>query len=211
MAFMRFFQNKDYSVDKLHKEQLDPNPIAELRKWLRKANRQKIKEYNAMVLSTSDCSTSINSRVVLLKEVTEQGLVFFTNYKSRKAQEIEKNNHVSVTFFWAQMEKQIRIQGIATKLDPNYNKEYFKSRNYKSQITSVISPQSSEIESRNILVQHFKELLTRNQPLECPSDWGGYIIEPTQFEFWQGRKHRLNDRLEYFLDNGEWKIRRLAP
>jgi pyridoxamine 5'-phosphate oxidase len=208
---MHLFKRREYSVDKLHKDQLDPNPVVELKKWLRKAAKSNIKDSNAMVLSTSNCENGISSRVVLLKEVTDEGLVFFTNYGSKKALEIEQNNQVGVTFYWAELEKQVRIQGIAIKLDEASNNNYFRTRDYKSQIASIISPQSSEIESRHILVQRFKEIMYRNEPLSRPENWGGYIIEPTVFEFWQGRKYRLNDRLEYFLENGIWKIRRLAP
>ena len=208
---MRLFRSREYSVDKLQKSHLEANPINELRKWLRKASRSNIKDYNAMNLATVDGNNSISSRIVLLKEVNDRGLVFFTNYNSKKGSDIDNNNQVYVTFFWSQLEKQVRIHGIATKLNKKENDAYFKTRNYKSQVASTISPQSEIIESRSSLVQKFKDVLYKNDTLERPEYWGGYLIEPVSFEFWQGRKYRLNDRLEYYNDENEWKIRRLAP
>ena len=208
---MRFFKTKQYSAEKLHKNQLDENPIIELRKWLRKASIAKIRDFNAMNLSTMSCENLISSRIVLLKEISDSGLVFFTNYNSQKAAQIENNPVVSVTFFWADLEKQIRIQGIASKLTSEENDLYFKSRNYKSQVASIVSPQSQEIESRNVIMEKFKAMLNKNETLQRPQWWGGYQIDPISFEFWQGRKYRLNDRLEYFKVGDEWKIRRLAP
>ncbi len=211
MSFMHIFKRREYSVDKLHKDQLDANPLIEFKKWLRKAAKGNIKDSNAMVLSTTVCNEDISSRVVLLKEVNDLGIVFFTNYNSKKAKEIEKNSQVAVTFYWAELEKQVRIQGRAEKLNDTDNDNYFRSRDYGSQIASIVSPQSTEIESRHILVQRFKEMMYKNEPVSRPKDWGGYVIIPHLFEFWQGRKHRLNDRLEYFIEDGHWKIRRLAP
>ena len=208
---MRFFRSKEYSIDKLQRSHFDVNPINELQKWLRKASRSNIKDYNAMNLSTASSDRGLSSRIVLLKEVNNKGLVFFTNYNSRKAHDIENNNQVYVTFFWSELEKQIRIHGVASKLDNMENDAYFKTRNYKSQIASTISAQSEMIKSRDALVQKFKDVLYKNEALERPDSWGGYLIEPISFEFWQGRKYRLNDRLEYYREENEWKIRRLAP
>lgn len=207
---MRFFFRRKYSIGKLHRSDLNPDPLKELQLWLNKAARKNIIDYNAMVLSTVDSNGIPNSRVVLLKEISQGGLVFYTNYQSAKAREIEYNPNVALLFFWPELEKQVRIQGLVTKISEEENDKYFFQRDYKSQAASIASQQSQPISSRKELLRQFNEVLSQNK-LTRPPYWGGYRVNPFSFEFWQGREYRLNDRFQYRLENDKWIIQRLAP
>jgi len=197
-------------VAKLHRHDLDPDPILELKKWINLAASKKIRDYNAMVLSTVDQKGNPNARVVLLKEIDEMGLIFFTNHNSTKALEIEFNPNVAVTFYWPELEKQIRIRALVSRLEDEKNDFYFNQRDRKSKAASISSMQSVEIRSRKDLIKNFHEVLEKNN-LTRPHYWGGYRVIPYEYEFWQGREYRLNDRFVYRKENDQWKISRLSP
>jgi pyridoxamine 5'-phosphate oxidase len=151
--------------------------------------------------------------VVLLKELTSEGLVFYTNYNSKKGQQISTNQHVSAMFFWAETERQVRIKGTAEKISDQNSEAYFLSRPLDSQLGAWASPQSQAIENRKVLddnYTYYEDYFQHNR-IKKPPHWGGFLIRPEYFEFWQGRPNRLHDRLEYVLSDGQWIIRRLAP
>jgi pyridoxamine 5'-phosphate oxidase len=148
----------------------------------------------------------------LLKEIENDGFIFFTNYNSRKAKQISENNQAALLFFWEALERQIRIEGMIEKTNKTTSDDYFHSRTRESQAGSIVSKQSEIIESRESLEDEFKNLLNSDiQQLERPKYWGGYKLYPKLFEFWQGREHRLHDRIQYRLDDGKWIRERLAP
>ena len=202
-----------YQKDELSESSVQKNPLKQFSIWLDDALKEKTPEPTAMVLSTLDQSGNPDSRVVLLKELTSEGLVFFTNYDSKKGQQISVNQHVSVVFFWTETERQVRIKGIAEKIPEKESEAYFLSRPLESQLGAWASPQSQVIESRQILDDnylHYKEYFQNNE-IKKPPHWGGFLIRPEYFEFWQGRPNRLHDRLEYVLSENQWIISRLAP
>ena len=203
----------NYQKFELTEETVNNDPILQLTAWLNDAIENQKQDPTAMVLSTIDREGNPESRVVLLKELKVEGLVFFTNYDSKKGQQITINQHVSVVFFWPELERQVRIKGRAEKISPEDSEIYFKSRPLDSQLGAWASPQSQIIESRNVLddnYAHFKQYF-ENQEITKPPHWGGFLIRPAYFEFWQGRSNRLHDRLEYIPAENSWQIRRLAP
>jgi len=203
----------NYQKHELSEQAISKNPFEQLTKWLKDAVSGKAPEPTAMVLSTLDQAGNPDSRVVLLKEITPEGLVFFTNYNSKKGQQISVNKHVSVVFFWDETERQVRIKGTAVKLPEKESDSYFLSRPLESQLGAWASSQSQVIESRKILddnYTHYQKYFQQNE-IKKPPYWGGFLIRPEYFEFWQGRPNRLHDRLEYILSGDQWTIRRLAP
>jgi pyridoxamine 5'-phosphate oxidase len=188
-----------------------PSPYSQFEQWFDAALAHKVPEPNAMVLSTATQSGIPSSRVVLLKGFSKQGFVFFTNYTSRKGKELSENPHGSLNFWWASLERQIRIDGVIEKISEQESDTYFYSRPIGSQAGAIVSPQSEEIESRVWLEQKFIEIQL-NGNLKRPDYWGGYILMPIAIEFWQGRSNRLHDRLLYEKQvDATWKIKRLAP
>ncbi len=203
---------KDYNKETIDVNTFNANPMYQFNTWFKQAIDVEIEEPNAMVLSTVNSLGKPSSRVVLLKHTEAEGFIFFTNYLSRKGQDIEKNTSVSLLFFWKELERQVRIEGLVEKKSPELASEYFKSRPYKSQIAAVISPQSQEIPNRAFLDQKMSELENLSEPITCPEHWGGYIIKPEYMEFWQGRANRLHDRIAYIKNSDlSWRITRLAP
>ena len=206
---------KSYQSGKLDLADLTTDPIDLFRRWWHEAIDAEIVEANAMTLATVDSEGRPSARIILLKGITPEGFEFFTNYQSRKADEISENSHVALLFFWKEMERQIRIEGIAEKVTPTRSEAYFQSRPRGSQVGAWASPQSQVIPDRSILENKVNEIESRfsgQDPLPCPEHWGGYIVKPTMIEFWQGRPDRLHDRFRYsLLSNGTWKIDRLAP
>jgi pyridoxamine 5'-phosphate oxidase len=205
---------KDYSLATLEENEIEINPILQFEKWFKEAANANISEPNAMNLSTVSKDNKPSSRIVLLRNVDKRGFVFYTNYNSRKAKNIDENPFVSLTFFWVDIERQVRIEGRASKLSIIESDEYFKERPRLNQIGAWASPQSEVIENREVLEQKLKEIEERfkDKSIERPPFWGGYLIEPQRVEFWQGRPGRLHDRIEYTLsENKDWKINRLAP
>ena len=193
---------------------LDPNPISQFSSWLAEAAANPmVVEANAMVLSTS-IGDAISSRTVLLKDVTERGFTFFTNYESQKAQEIAANPHVSLLFPWYPMERQVIIRGSVTKVPAVESDEYFASRPWGSQIGAWASSQSAELADRGDLEARYAEYAAKfpeGTPVPRPPHWGGYLVQPTTIELWQGRYSRLHDRVRYTATNGGWTIQRFYP
>jgi pyridoxamine 5'-phosphate oxidase len=202
---------KSYEKHSLEVEDLKATPHEMLEFWLSEV--EDLHDYNAMVVSSVDASGQPHSRVVLLRGVNEEGLKFYTNYSSHKGQELEQNNKVALNFFWPTVERQVRVEGELYKLTDAESDAYFNSRPRESQIGAWVSPQSSTIESREVLNERFRDYTDKfeGHPVPRPAHWGGYIIRPKYYEFWQGRPNRLHDRLTYRLQDGAWKISRMAP
>lgn len=203
---------KDYTLKSLDMLDVNQNPLIQFNDWFKEAIESNVLEVNAMNLSTLGVDGFPNGRIVLLKEV-DHGFVFFTNYESEKGQEIFSLGKGSLTFFWPELERQIRIQGIIEKVTEQESDAYFLSRPKSSQIGAWASPQSKVIASRMDLTEEENRLkeLYEFQNLERPAHWGGYRLSPIKIEFWQGRSSRLHDRIVYRLLEGSWKIVRLAP
>jgi pyridoxamine 5'-phosphate oxidase len=203
---------KQYQYAALTEELASQNPFSQIDNWLSQAVNSEEAEPTALELSTVDADMQPHSRVVLLKEFTENGFVFFTNYEGNKSKEIASNAKVALLFFWQRQERQVRITGVAEKIDAAASDDYFYSRPVESRIGAWASPQSQPIETYDILAQRFdafKKQFGENIPR--PPHWGGFVVKPTTFEFWQGRPNRLHDRLYYTQQNQNWKIERLAP
>jgi pyridoxamine 5'-phosphate oxidase len=166
-----------------------------------------------MFLATSGTDGKPSGRMVLLKEINEKGFVFYTNYNSLKGREIRKNPNVAITFHWKELERQVRIIGKAGKVTKKESDAYFQNRPFESKVSAAISPQSYVISGRGFLEKEREKLLSRIKDKEIarPLNWGGFIIKPVQFEFWQGRQSRLHDRIQFRLENKKWIIERLAP
>jgi len=201
----------DYLKSELNVEDLAEEPITLFKKWLSQAITFS-NDANAFVLSTVNSKGVPSSRVLLLRGASEKGLIFFTNYSSRKSHEIEVNPNVCMNFFWPDMERQVRINGSINRLLEKESDDYFNSRPYESRIGAWSSPQSQVIKSRDVLEKKIKEL-KKKYPNEVPrpENWGGYFIIPNEIEFWQGRASRLHDRFLYKKKGDSWLINRLAP
>jgi pyridoxamine 5'-phosphate oxidase len=203
---------KNFGLHSLVEDELPLNPLLLLKTWLKEVSLKEIPDFNAMVLSTVGNNNKPASRVVLLKEIKESGqLVFFTNYESRKGEEITANNQVAINFFWPNLERQVRIEGKVEKTSRLISEKYFESRPLESQASAMLSPQSRVIESLDGLRLKAKEMINNPANLGCPENWGGYAITPKYFEFWQGGSDRLHDRIAYILKNNVWEKVRLAP
>ena len=203
----------NYKKSSIDFKNLDDNPISFFLKWFDDALKVNKDEANACVLSTVSVENKPSSRVVLLKSVNEKGFKFFTNYKSNKSLDIQNNPNVSLNFYWPELERQVRITGIAEQISPKDSDEYFKNRPRESQMGAWLSHQSTSIglyydfmDTLNKLESSFK-----GKDIERPLHWGGYCIIPSKIEFWQGRPSRLHDRLLYEFDENVWNKKRLAP
>lgn len=203
---------KDYSLKTLNINDLCANPIDQFNIWFQEALASKVIEINAMTLSTIGEDGFPNGRIVLLKEV-DSGFVFFTNYQSQKGRELAKNPVASLTFFWPELERQVRIKGEIEKVSSKLSDEYFFSRPKGSQIGAWTSPQSQKLKSKEELEQRLIEMEQKfeNTPISRPLHWGGYRLIPSYVEFWQGRPSRLHDRVCYEEKNGAWERSILAP
>ena len=204
---------EDYSLSTLDENDVHADPIQQFKLWLDESLKAMLPEPNAMTLSTVDSEQKPHSRIVLLKGIEKNGFIFYTNYKSDKGRDIESNPNVSICFLWKELERQVRIEGIAKKISSESSEEYFVSRPVKSQIGALASEQSSVIENRAILEEKFEALtkLYSTGHVPMPDHWGGYVVEPTSIEFWQGRRSRLHDRIKYEKEKKNWIINRLAP
>ncbi len=204
---------KDYKLDSLSKEEVDENPITQFKKWMDQAISFHIAEPNAMTLVTSTPDGIPSARIVLLKSFDNDGFVFFTNYESRKGQELAKNPHACIVFDWHLMERQVRVEGVAKKISDEESDHYFNSRPESSQLGAWISPQSTFIDDRQELENRKTKIenMFEDKPISRPPHWGGYVLKPHTVEFWQGRQSRLHDRIIYIKAGEEWILRRLAP
>jgi pyridoxamine 5'-phosphate oxidase len=203
----------DYKFAELTESCIDKNPLKQFEQWLNDAISAKVNEPTAMSVITVGVDGFPDSRMVLLKDYNENGFTFFTNYNSNKGKAIENNPAVGLHFFWPELERQIRISGFAEKTTAEVSERYFYLRPVLSQIAAVVSNQSSKIQSRDFLQNRFETLKEENAGgiIKRPENWGGILIKPLKFEFWQGRESRLHDRILYENENGSWVISRLAP
>ncbi|MDQ3277312.1 MAG: pyridoxamine 5'-phosphate oxidase [Bacteroidota bacterium] len=205
---------KEYAAETLLEKDVVSNPIAQFQKWWDQVIASEILEPNAMTLATASADGLPSARIVLLKGFDEKGFVFYTNYKSYKAAQLEENPKACLVFHWKELERQVRISGIVTRVPEEESDAYFHSRPVGSRIGAWASPQSQLIENREWLEQEFgrKKEMFSDGNVPRPQHWGGYLVMPIIVEFWQGRFSRLHDRIQYSLDeNGAWKIERLAP
>ena len=202
----------DYSGDVLDLKDFNKNPIKQFENWFEFAKTNEVIEPNAMILSTLS-KNSINSRTVLLKDITDEGFVFFTNYTSVKGNDIRENDNVSSVFLWKKIEKQVIIKGSASKIKAEDSIKYFNSRPRKSKIAAWASLQSTKLNDSNDLDERFKyyENKFENKEIPYPEFWGGYIIKPLSVEFWQGRSSRMHDRILYKKESKNWSICKLYP
>lgn len=204
----------NYSKQALTEESVADNPIDQFHEWLEEAISSEVEEPTAFILSTVNSLGRPSARVLLLKELSSQGFTFFTNYSSRKGQDLAQNPYASITFFWPALERQVRIEGEVSRVPETESDAYFHSRPKGSQIGAWASPQSQEIESRDFLHQadqKYNEQFADAEVIPRPSHWGGYVLQPNRIEFWQGRPNRLHDRILYEQTNGNWQLKRLAP
>lgn len=205
---------KNYKKGSLDEALVDANPFQQFRTWFYHVkNSGGIDEVNAMTLTTVGIDGYPRGRVVLLKKYDEQGFYFYTNYTSEKGKAIENNNKVSISFFWPNIERQVIIKGTAVKTSTEDSKNYFASRPKGSQLGALISNQSSVVRNRQLLEDQLISLEQKYEHKEVPKpeNWGGYIVQPISFEFWQGRPNRLHDRIRYRIEGLDWVIERLAP
>ncbi len=203
---------KDYQLKSLSELEVNSNPFSQFSSWWDDAVQSEIDEVNAMTLSTITNEGRPSSRIVLLKGFDAKGFIFFSNYNSSKAQQISSNSHVSLLFFWKELERQIRIDGVCSKVSAEESDAYFHSRPIGSRLGAWASPQSEKIKDREVLVQRLASV-TQEFGLDVPRPphWGGYHVVPTRIEFWQGRSNRLHDRILYEQQELSWQISRLAP
>lgn len=210
----------DFTKQTLDEKEIDKNPIMQFEKWFKEAVEAKVNEPNAMTVSTASKDGKPSSRIVLLRNFNDSGFVFYTNYKSRKGEEISDNPHAALLFFWPELERQVRIEGTLLKQSSEESDLYFNARPRTSKLGAWTSAQSKVIESRKVLDEEYEKLSKKysGENIPRPAHWGGYILKPNSIEFWQGRPSRLHDRILYLLNNSnfanrqaDWKIERLAP
>jgi pyridoxamine 5'-phosphate oxidase len=205
---------KDYTLENLNEEEIDKNPFIQFKVWVNQSVAAQLPEPNAMTLATCTPDGKPSARMVLLKDIDEQGFVLFTNYQSQKGQEISVNPQAALVFWWAELERQVRIVGTVEKISSAQSDSYFEVRPPFSRLGAWASNQSQVIANRDVLEAQLIEFQRQyeNQEVPRPPHWGGFRVIPQEIEFWQGRSSRLHDRLRYTLvDNGNWKIERLSP
>ncbi|VAW48712.1 Pyridoxamine 5'-phosphate oxidase [hydrothermal vent metagenome] len=213
----RDYQNerRDYDAPGLSKTQLNTSPFVQFSHWMQDALNSPIQDATAMSLATVDHSGQPHNRIVLLKETTSTGFIFYTHYDSDKGHEIQHNPKAALLFFWPELERQVRIEGELIKVSKATSQAYFESRPRDSQLAALSSMQSKEVASRKVLEETFKqnEQTYQEQTIPHPDHWGGYCLRPNKFEFWQGRPNRLHDRFIYTPNENAtlWAIQRLSP
>ncbi|HRD68898.1 MAG TPA: pyridoxamine 5'-phosphate oxidase [Legionella sp.] len=204
---------RDYGDLSINEESVDLNPINQFKLWFEEVLLNEKNDPTAMVLSTADEKGVPDSRVVLLKGLEEGNFIFYTNYQSAKAMQLNSNPYAALNFYWPQMARQVRVRGKVLKIAAELSDNYFSSRPVMSQYSAVVSPQSQEIKNRAYLEEELNQLISQHgqDMVMRPEHWGGYMVIPYEIEFWQGRDNRLHDRIHYFLQNDQWIHRRLAP
>ncbi len=203
---------RDYARESLTERDVDPDPIRQFEKWFEQAQRSEMIEPNAMTLATSTRDGRPSARVVLLKSVSANGFVFFTDYRSRKGSELEANPFVSLCFWWGDLQRQVRVTGTVARATREESEAYFHTRPHGSQIGAWASHQSASLDSRETLEKEVARLEREHLgEVPLPPHWGGYRVTPDSIEFWQGRPSRLHDRIVFARESGKWKIGRLSP
>ncbi len=209
-----FNYRKSYTKDKLSINDIGDNPIDFFVKWFKEAeNSDQIIEPNAMTISTVDENSFPSSRVVLLKQIKERSLIFFTNYNSNKGKSLDKNENICASFYWPPLERQVIIKGYAKKISSVESEDYFNSRPFESQVAAIISNQSEDIDSYESLLEKYNSFIEQNKntKLKRPNNWGGIEIFINQIEFWQGRKNRLHNRVLCNFQKDTWEYKLLSP
>ncbi|PXV63310.1 pyridoxamine 5'-phosphate oxidase [Dysgonomonas alginatilytica] len=208
-----FDLRRDFTLKTLDEKDVLLNPIAQFEVWFKEAIEAETLEPNAMNLATVGLDMKPSSRVVLLKQIRSEGFVFFTNYESRKAKQMNENPNCALSFIWNELERQVRIEGRVEKILPEESDLYFERRPVASKLGAWSSPQSEIIPDREYLeglVADFEHRFSAGE-ISRPDNWGGYLVRPVLVEFWQGRSNRLHDRIQYIYENNDWQINRLAP
>lgn len=204
---------KEYPSQKFDEKDADPDPMRQFKKWFGGALNSTLREPNAMALATSTKTGKPSVRIVLLKSYNENGFIFFTNYESRKGNELTENPVAALDFWWEEFGRQIRIEGSVERISRKESEQYFKSRPFESRISAWASAQSRVMGSRDSLEKRYQEIKKQyeGKSVPCPPHWGGYRLIPNSFEFWQGWANRLHDRILYTHQKDGWKIERLGP
>ncbi len=205
--------NESYSTG-LEETSIDPDPIKQFQSWLNDAVAAQLPLPEAMTLATASPDGRPSARMVLLKQVDQDGFVFFTNYRSAKARQLDANPYASLVFYWPQLERQVRVEGSVDRTSEEESREYFRTRPRESQIGAWASSQSEAISGRDVLEERARELeaLYCDRDIDCPEHWGGYRLKPERIEFWKGRVGRLHDRILYQRESSDaWSVSRLAP
>ncbi len=203
----------DFAKETLDEANVNSNPILQFEKWFNEAVDADVNEPNAMTVCTTTKEGKPSARIILLRNFNENGFVFYTNYTSRKGTEIEENPNCALLFFWPELERQVRIEGILKKQTAEESDLYFNTRPRGSKLSAWTSEQSKVISSREVLNKQYEKLSEKypDENVPRPPYWGGYELKPISIEFWQGRQNRLHDRILYTNENNNWKIERLAP
>lgn len=205
---------REYSKGKLDEKNVDKNPLSQFHRWFEEAVTSEVSDVTAATLSTANKEGRPSGRIVLLKQFDERGFVFFTNYESKKAKDLQENPHASLLFYWSVLERQVRIEGKVERTSPKESFEYFRTRPMESKLGAWASMQSSVVSARDILEMAFASMKKKyqNGEIPLPPFWGGYRVIPDSFEFWQGRPNRLHDRVFYSKNSEDvWKVSRLSP
>ena len=204
---------REYSHARLDESSVSAEPVAQFAKWFEEAVEARVMEPNAMTLATASKSGVPSARIVLLKGVDDKGLVFFTDYRSQKGSELERNPEAALVFHWPELERQVRIAGTTTRVGKEESEAYFRTRPRASRLSAWVSHQSQVVRNRQELEARVPEMNAKypGEDVPLPPYWGGYRLTPRSFEFWQGRESRLHDRIRYLRDGESWRIERLSP
>lgn len=205
---------REYAGQELTKDSVAENPFKQLFSWINDAVNAQVLDPAAMILSTVGSDNKPSARTVLIRGQEENGIIFYTNYDSKKGQDLVSNPYVAITFFWVELDRQILITGRAEKISYEASQKYFSHRPKESQISAIASNQSGIVENRKSLEDAYAAIAEKYKdvgPLPCPENWGGFRVIIDSFEFWQGRPSRLHDRIRYTKENNDWKLDRLSP